>query len=55
MESLSRMRALWGKLTARLVLAVIAVVFVAVFAASQYDLVRDTVRFICINCLGLGG
>ncbi len=55
MESLSHLRARWGKLTARLALTAVAVAFVAAFAASQYDLVRDTVRFICINCLGLGG
>jgi hypothetical protein len=55
MESSSRIRARWGKLTVRLVLAAVAVAFVAAFTASQYDLVRDTVRFICINCLGLGG
>lgn len=26
-----------------------------VFAFDQYGLARDTVRFICISCLGLGG
>jgi hypothetical protein len=39
----------------RIVLAGIFVVFVAAFVAAQYDTVRDTVRFICISCLGLSG
>ncbi len=39
----------------RLALLVIFVSFIAAFVATQYDTVRDTVRFICIDCIGLGG
>ena len=48
---------MWQKsvLPVRLVLLAGFLSLVAVFAADEYELVRDTVRFICINCLGLGG
>jgi hypothetical protein len=39
----------------RLLLLGLFVFFVAGFVASEYSLVRDAVRFICISCLGLGG
>ena len=41
-------------LAIRLVLLAMFTVFVAVFAASQYGLVRSFVRFLCVSCLGLG-
>jgi hypothetical protein len=40
-------------LTLRLLLLATFVVFVAVFAADQYGLVRSFVRFLCTSCLGL--
>lgn len=39
----------------RLALLSIFVALVAAFVATQYDTVRDTVRFICIHCIGLSG
>jgi len=44
-----------GLATARLALLGLFVFFVSAFAAAQYGMVRDTVRFICITCIGLGG
>lgn len=44
-----------GLTTARLALLGLFVFFVSAFAAAQYGMVRDTVRFICITCIGLGG
>ena len=41
------------RLTLRLLLLTTFVVFVAVFAADQYGLVRSFVRFLCTSCLGL--
>jgi hypothetical protein len=40
-------------LSIQLALLAICVVFVAVFAAEQYGLVRSFVRFLCVSCLGL--
>jgi hypothetical protein len=37
----------------RLGLLAVSVVFVAVFAAEQYGLIRSFVRFLCLSCLGL--
>ena len=37
----------------RLAVVIVFVAFIAAFALTQYDTVRDTVRFICISCLGL--
>ena len=39
----------------RLALLSIFVGLIAAFVATQYDTVRDTVRFICIHCIGLSG
>jgi len=39
----------------RLVLLSISLSFVIAFAVDQYSLVQDSVRFLCISCLGLGG
>jgi hypothetical protein len=39
----------------RLALLGIFVALIAAFAATQYETVRDTVRFICIHCIGLSG
>jgi hypothetical protein len=39
----------------RLALVGVFFFFVVGFAAAEYDLVRDSVRFLCISCLGLGG
>ncbi len=44
-----------GLATARLALLGLFLFFVSGFAATQYGMVRDTVRFICITCIGLGG
>ena len=38
----------------RIILLIIFVSFIVAFVASQYATVQDTVRFICISCLGLG-
>jgi hypothetical protein len=38
----------------RLALLGASVAFIAAFAASQYDLVRDVVRFLCTSCVGIG-
>ncbi len=43
-----------GRLAARLLLAAVAVGFVAAFAATHYELVRTSVRILCLNCIGLG-
>ena len=40
-------------LTIQLSLLAVSIVFVALFAAEQYGLVRGFVRFLCITCLGL--
>ena len=37
----------------RLALLGLFVFFVAGYALDQYGLVRDSVRFICVSCLGL--
>jgi len=37
----------------RLALLSVSVVFVAVFAAEQYGLIRSFVRFLCVTCIGL--
>lgn len=42
-----------SKISVRLLLLGLSVAFVAAYAATHYDLVRDSVRFICISCLGL--
>jgi hypothetical protein len=39
----------------RLALLSIFVALIAAFVATQYGFVRDTVRFICIHCIGLSG
>ena len=39
----------------RLALLSVFAAFIAAFAATQYDLVRASVRLICIHCIGLGG
>lgn len=39
----------------RLVLLILFVALIGAFVAAQYDTVRDTVRFICVDCIGLGG
>jgi hypothetical protein len=39
----------------RIALLVTSLSLIAAFVADEYGLVRATVRFICINCLGLGG
>lgn len=39
----------------RLVLVITFAVFAGVWVADQYGLVQSMVRFVCINCLGLGG
>ena len=39
----------------RITLLVLFAVLIGVFVFDQYDLVRDSVRFICVSCLGLGG
>ena len=44
-----------GILVIRLVLAAVFLFFIAGFVLVQYGVVRDLVRFICINCLGLSG
>jgi len=40
---------------ARLALLGLFLFLVAGFAAAEYGMVRDTVRFICTTCIGLGG
>jgi hypothetical protein len=45
----------WSVPVARLTLLVVFVSLIAVFVVDEYELVRDTVRFVCINCLGLSG
>jgi len=40
---------------ARLALLSIFIAFIAAFVATQYDLVRASVRLICIHCIGLSG
>ncbi len=37
----------------QMALLVVSVIFVAVFVAEQYGLVRSFVRFLCVSCLGL--
>ena len=39
----------------RIILLGLFVCLAVVYAFDQYGLARDTVRFICISCLGLGG
>gem|GEM_PF-1027095 len=41
-------------LALRLALLGISIGFLAAFAGSQYQFVRDIVRFLCTSCIGLG-
>lgn len=42
-------------LTLRLILTGVFAGFIIASVSDQYDLVEATVRFICIDCLGLNG
>ena len=44
-----------GLAAARLALLGLFVFLVAGFTAAEYGTVRETVRFICTSCTGLGG
>ncbi|MFO8010223.1 MAG: hypothetical protein R6U89_05350 [Dehalococcoidia bacterium] len=50
MEILDRLTPIY-----RLILLGIFIALIVDSASEEYDLVQGTVRFICVNCLGLTG